>query len=100
VIPHEIDGRYQLRKPLERVVLALDRDHHGVGGGQSVDSEQPQRGRAVQHDVVVGGNELSEDSGETALALRERRQLDFGSAREIDEGTIERLGRSWRRPGP
>ena len=47
---------------LEGVVLALDRHQDLVGGGQSVDREQPQRRRTVDEDeveVVLDGLEGS-----------------------------------------
>ena len=52
VRPHEVDVRQQLPEPLERVVLALDRDQHLVRRDQRVDGEQAERGRAVDEDVV------------------------------------------------
>jgi hypothetical protein len=49
---HEVDVRQQLPEPLQRVVLALDRDQHLVRGDQRVDGEQTERGRAVDEHVV------------------------------------------------
>ena len=41
----QADRALQIGQPLERVVLALQRHQHGVGGGQRVQRQQAQRGR-------------------------------------------------------
>src|SRR5690606_19372412 len=53
VLLNDADGVEQLRKPLERVELALDRDQHGVRGRQGVEGQHAQRGRRVDQDEVV-----------------------------------------------
>ena len=69
----------------ERVVLALHRDDHVVGGGQPVDGEQAERGRAVDEDDVVLGADQVECPAELELAAEGGDQLDLG-AREVDGG--------------
>ena len=39
--------------PFQCVILALDGDHHGIGGGQRVHREHVQSRRTVDDDVVV-----------------------------------------------
>ena len=56
VLAHELNGLPEASQAFERQVLALDGHDHAVDGcGQRVDRQQPQAGRAVDQDVVVGG---------------------------------------------
>ena len=52
-LPDLADGVHQLRHALEGQVLRLDRDQHRIRGDQGVQRDQPERGRAVDQDVVV-----------------------------------------------
>ena len=52
VVGDEADRGQQLTEALEREVLALDRDERRVGRRQRVDRQQPERGRAIDQDVV------------------------------------------------
>ena len=52
MLAHHLDGLEQLAEALQRVVLRLDRDEHLRAGDQRVQREQPERGRAVDEDVV------------------------------------------------
>ena len=52
VLPHERDGVHELAQPLQRVIFALDGDDDAVPRGERVDREKPQRGRAVDEDIV------------------------------------------------
>ena len=54
------DRALQVRQPLERVVLALHRHQHRVGGGQRVQRQQAQRRRRVEDDVVVAVGGLAQ----------------------------------------
>ena len=49
---HQVDVAEQLAETLEGVVLALDRNDHLAGGGQTVDGQQTERRRAVDQDEV------------------------------------------------
>ena len=51
----ELDGLEHVGEPLERVVLALERDDDALGRHQPVEREQAERGRAVDDDVLVLG---------------------------------------------
>ena len=78
-------------RPFQRVVLALDRDQHGVGAGEGVHGQQPERRRAVDEDPVPGVA-LRGDARARAGA---RARLDAASstsapASAIDEGTTRR----------
>ena len=53
VVADEIESREQLRQSFQGVVLTLERDENGFGGGQCVDGEESQRWRTVHEDVVV-----------------------------------------------
>ena len=46
----QIDGLDELRQPLERVVLGLDRNQQAVGGGERIDGQRAERRRAVEED--------------------------------------------------
>jgi hypothetical protein len=50
---HSLDGVDELREPLERVVLALERHDDQVGRRERVDGQGAQRRRAVDQDEVV-----------------------------------------------
>ena len=49
-----VDGVEQRREPFERVVLALHRDQHAVGGDEGVHGEHVERRRTVDEDDVEG----------------------------------------------
>jgi hypothetical protein len=74
--PHELDGMEQLREPLERVVLALDRHEHAVRGRQRVHSQRAQRGWTVDEDEVVAVAGRPERVREEGLAVVTASQLD------------------------
>jgi hypothetical protein len=48
---HAVDGGHQVREPLERVELALQRHEHARRRPQRVDGQQAERGRAIEDDV-------------------------------------------------
>jgi hypothetical protein len=75
----------ELREPLEGVVLALDRDQHGVGGREAVHRQQPERGGAVEdHEIVLTGSR-SESRPQAGLARQLPDQLDFGAG-QVNSG--------------
>ena len=47
------DGVHQLRQPFQGVIFALDGDDDRICRGERVDGQKPQRGRAVDEDIVV-----------------------------------------------
>ena len=49
----DADGGEEVAQALQGVILALDRDHDGVGGAQGVEGKQLQRGGAVDEDIIV-----------------------------------------------
>jgi hypothetical protein len=49
---HQIDVPKQLPQPLQRVVLALDRDEDLGAGDQRIDRQQTEGRRAVDQDIV------------------------------------------------
>ena len=92
VVADQVDRRDQLGQALQGVVLALDRDHHRVGGRERVHRQQTERRRAVEQDVVVVGDDVGQDVGEPPLALGRGASSTSAPASEMDEGTIERSG--------
>ena len=50
---HELDRLQHVGEPLERVVLALERDDDALRRDEPVQREEPERGRAVDDDVLV-----------------------------------------------
>ncbi len=85
---HQADRALQVRQALERVVLALHRHQHRVGGGERVQGQQAQRRRRVDDDVVVACGRLAQRRAQPALAV-----LDGRRARS-------RRPRGRRSPGP
>ena len=106
VVADEIERGEQLGQSFQGVVLALERDEHGVGGGQGVDGQQPERRRAVDEDVVVVGPRSSPSRrARPALAALDGRELDLGTGerdrrRDDVEARRSAPARSARRAGP
>jgi hypothetical protein len=86
----ELDVAQQLGESLQRVVLALDRDQHLLASHQSVDRQQPQRGRAVDEDVVHRVLVDRERALQPALPGHHGDELDLGAG-EVDgrRGAVE-----------
>ena len=85
VLLDQVDVAQELTESFERVVLALDR-HQDLGGRrQGVDRQQPERGRAVDEDVVVVVEHLVDGSLEPQLAAERRHQLDLGAG-QVEAG--------------
>ena len=72
----------------QREVLALQRDDDAVGGGERVDGEQPEGGRAVDEDEVVALAQRVEDALEGLLAGDLADELHLGG-RQVDVGRHE-----------
>jgi hypothetical protein len=92
---HELDRFEQAGQTFERVVLALQRDDHGVCRRQGVECEQPERGRAVDQHDLVGVADLGERALEPALAIDRGHELDLGAveiATRRDQMQITQLG--------
>ena len=102
----QLDVLQQLGQSLERVVLALDRDQHLVGGDERVDGEQPQARRAVDEDVVQPGARRSvalaavglQGPQQPVLPGHQRHQLDLGAGQVQGRRRAEQVrevGRVW-----
>ena len=89
VVANEIHGGNQLGKSFKGVVLALDRDQHGVGGGKRIDGEETDRRRAIEKQVVVIRGDLREQSCETPFTLICRRELHLGAGEANGGGNDE-----------
>ena len=83
-LPNELDGLQQVREPLERVELALQRNDDAIGGDERVDCEEPQGWRTIDDGppVII---RRGQSALEPALALLDPDQLDLG-ADQVDVG--------------
>jgi len=79
VLLHLAQRPHQVGESLERVVLALHRDDHGVGRGEAVHGEHVERRRAVDEHVVVVVEHGGERFAQTVLAAIDRDELDLGA---------------------
>jgi len=66
-ITDQADCCHQLGEPLQRVVLALNRDEHGVSHSEGADCYQAERGRGIhKHNFRLAG--LPQACGQLSLA--------------------------------
>jgi hypothetical protein len=75
---HQAERVAELGEAFESVVLALDRDQDGVGGGEAVHREEPKRGRAVEQDEIVFTGGGPKGAPQTCLPCKLADQLDLG----------------------
>ena len=106
---HFLDRLHEIGQAFERVVLALHRDQHRVGGAQAVERQQRQRRRAIEQDEIVFGRDLVDRRAhlrqrfgqrvlQPRLALGQVDQLDFRAGElAIGGHEIEAAGRRQRR---
>ena len=85
----------ELDQALERQVLGLDRHDHPVGGGQGVDADRAQRGRAVEQGHREALAHGPEPLAQARLRAVDPRQLDRGAG-EVAAGRAPARGC----PGP
>jgi hypothetical protein len=85
VLLDEADVVEQLTEPFEGVVLALDGDDELLRGRERVDREEPERGRTVEEDEVVGagGSKRLQRPAKPKLPGELADQLDL-SAGQVD----------------
>ena len=76
-------GVHELAQPLQRVIFALDGDDDAVRRGERVDRKQPQRGRAVDEDIVELPAHLVKGALQDLFAALLGDELHF-RAREVD----------------
>ena len=79
----------EIGEPFEREVLAVQRNQHGVGGDERVEREQPERGRAIDEDVIEPVAKRRDQGAQPLLAVGKRDQLDLGAC-EIPVGREQR----------
>src|SRR5207253_2963747 len=82
---HELVRVEEVPEALEREVFALSRDQHLGGGGQGVEGEQPERGRAVDDDQLYAFRRRGQRLAETRFALAHRSERDLGPG-QVDLG--------------
>ena len=73
-----LQRRRELGDALEGEVLALERDQHGLRGGQGVEREQPEARRAVDDHVVVAAGDRRERLLQAVLAGDHAHELHLG----------------------
>ena len=109
VISNEIERAEQLGQSFQGVVLTLERDQDGVGGGERVDRQQPEGGWAIDQDVVVPGGDRREQPRQSAFSSFDGREFEVrpgerdGRRHEIETRERARQGsgrRSGFRPRP
>jgi len=81
VLADLLDRVNKIGKPLERVVLALHRDHHRIGRHQSVQGEYVQGRRAVEQDEFVLPGDRLEGAFQARFAVLEVDQLYFSAGK-------------------
>ena len=82
---HQFDVAQQLVEPLERVVLALNRDQHLLAATNAFTVSKPERGRAVDQHVVEVGGRVGQARCSRASRATSRDQLDLGAG-QVDGG--------------
>jgi hypothetical protein len=87
-LPDLLDGVHQQGHPAQGEVLALERDEDAVGGGEGVDGEQAETGRAVDQHVVVALAQHPKDPQQRLLAGDLPDQQDLGRG-QVDVGGKE-----------
>ena len=63
-------GADEVGETFERKVLAVQRDHHRVGGHEGIERQETERGWAVDEDVVVVVAYHAEQKAKALFALR------------------------------
>ena len=86
--PDQAQGFEELDQALQRQVLGLDRDDDAVGGGQGVDADRPERGRAVEQGDGEALAHRAEPLAQARLGALDPRQLDRGAG-EVAAGGDE-----------
>jgi len=91
----------ELPEPLQRVVLALDRDQHRRRRGEAVDRKQAERGRAVEQHIVVVIGHAVERYLQPRLPGEHTDQLHLGAGQVNGRGDQAQVrdGRVHRRRG-
>ena len=86
--PDVLDGLEQLADPAVGEGLALEGDEDGVGGGQPVDGQHPERRWTVDQDQVVVAEDRFERPLEHVLAAGPGEEVDL-RAGQVDGGGEE-----------
>src|SRR6185503_15777978 len=92
ILLYQTNGVEQLGDSFERVVLALNWNDHSVCGGEHVQGDEPQRGRAIDDDVVVGIERGAQRVAHPRLALLDIHQLELGADQVLRGGKNRQEG--------
>lgn len=74
-----VNGVEELGKAFQRIIFALDRDKDGVRGGEHVDGEESERGRAVDEDEVIAIADWGEGFAHSELSIGAIDELYLGA---------------------
>ena len=85
MLTYERNGVHELRQSFQSIIFALDRDDRAVCRGKCVDGQKPQRGRAVDEDIVKISLDLFQRGAQYLISVFLVDKADF-RARQIDVG--------------
>ena len=88
----------QARQPFQCIVLALERDQDSIGGGETIQGQQPQGGWAVDHNEFVGLARHCKSQLEPSFSVLEGNHFDLGT-HQVWTGCDEVKGFEFRGPG-
>src|SRR5690606_10816766 len=77
VLLDQPDGVQELRNPLERVVLALDRDQDSAGGSEDIEGDEAERRGAIYEYEIILRLDRLECRSKSGFPVRERHQLEL-----------------------
>ena len=87
---HLLHRLHEIGQTFERVVLALHRDQHRVGGAEAVQRQQRQRRRTVEQDEIVFAAIVVDRRRASGAALRRARPSVASRAREDRPARLRR----------
>src|SRR3990167_165051 len=77
IIAHQLDGAEELGKPFQRIILRLHRDDYLIGRHQTIDSEESQRRRTIDQDIIVLRADLAQDMLQAEFPILDMHHLDL-----------------------
>ena len=87
-----IDGPHQMADAFESEEFALQRDEHGMRGGERIQGEQPERRRTVDQDVIAGGVDVGQRLPKERLRPSSPTSSTSAPDRSTPEGTTKSFG--------
>src|SRR3989344_6496377 len=77
IIAPQLDGAEELGKPFQRIILRLHRDDYLIGRHQTIDSEESQRRRTIDQDIIVIRADLAQDMLQAEFPILDMHHLDL-----------------------